>query len=247
MKSREQIKQESKMLLRTGRVSPLIVSAIVIVVQLVLNRVVNLLQYSSLSAEEILSALRSGDIEHLLAHATPHPAATFVSILTSLVMMVLIAGYNSFLMGIHRGQEMPYASLADGLSIAGKVIWCQILMGIKIALWSLLLWIPGIIAAYRYRFAIYNLIDHPDITASAAIAMSCRQTQGLKGSLFVLDLSLIGWNLLSTLTGGLAGIWVQPYTVLCDLGYYEMGCAMVGSAAPHENRRHDPNDTPWEF
>lgn len=243
MKSREEIKRNAKALIRTGSVSPLIVSAIMIFVQFLINKIVAWLEYGGLSLSEIIQQVLEGNAEYFVDSIVPLPAATFVSILTSLAMMVLSAGYYSYLMGISRGQTMPYSSLGDGLFIAGKVIWCQILMGIKIVLWSLLFWVPGIIAAYRYRFAIYNLIDHPELTASGAIALSCQQTRGLKGALFVLDITMLGWNLLSTVTFGLAGIWVFPYVTLCDLGYYEMGCATVGTAPEQQ----DHSDTPWEF
>ena len=58
--------------------------------------------------------------------------------------------------------------------------------------------IPGVIAAYRYSFAFYNLYENPDIGVMEALEMSKRQTMGYKSQLFVLDLSYIGWALLAT-------------------------------------------------
>ena len=57
--------------------------------------------------------------------------------------------------------------------------------------------IPGIIAAYRYRFALYNLCENPEISIMEALDMSKRQTLGYKGQLFMLDLSYLGWALLA--------------------------------------------------
>ena len=37
----------------------------------------------------------------------------------------------------------------------------------------------------------------------------------------MLDLSFIGWSLLSALTLGLLDLWVMPYKTLCDLSYFE--------------------------
>jgi len=248
MKSRVQIKEEAKAFIRTGKVSPIIISAIVIVVELVLGEIVSLLEYGSLSVTQVYEIMQYGGSEALLTTVTPHPAANFVSILVSLVTTVLSAGYFSYLMGIRKGWEMQYSSLLDGLNIAGKVIWCSILTGIKVFLWSLLFVIPGIIAAYRYRFALYNVISTPDLTASEAIALSCQQTEGWKMELFVLDLSFIGWSFVTALTGGIAGIWTRPYMALSDLGYYEMACGRITAPPPQDNP-HDTNgsDTPWEF
>ena len=79
---------------------------------------------------------------------------------------------------------------------------------IFIFLWSLLFIVPGIIAAYRYRFALYNLCENPEMGVMEALNMSKAQTLGFKGQLFVLDLSFIGWYLLSGLTAGILLIWL---------------------------------------
>ena len=42
--------------------------------------------------------------------------------------------------------------------------------------------------------------------------MSKAQTAGFKGTLFVLDLSFLGWNILSAITLGIVGVfYVNPY------------------------------------
>ena len=245
MKSRAQIKEESKGFIRTGRVSVLVVSAIVIVVGLVLSEISSLLDTGELSYKLYLYELGLAEPPE----ATYGPSSfQFVSILVTLVNLILNAGYISYLIGIRKGWVMPYSSLLDGLSIAGKVIWCNILVGLKTFLWSLLFVIPGIIASYRYRFALYNIIENPQMTVSEAIALSCRQTKGWKMELFILDWSFFGWDLLMILTGGIAGVWVRPYITLTELGYYEMCSAALGSAPYGDDpRNQNRNDTPWEF
>ena len=248
MKNRVQIKAEARALIRTGRVSPLIVSAIVIVVGLVLSEVSSLLDTGEPSYMMLLYDLGLMERPEVTYTYSPLTIRGFVSILLTLLNTILNAGYFSYLMGIRKGWEMQYSSLLDGLYIAGKVIWCNILTGIKIFLWSMLFVIPGIIASYRYRFALYNLIENPSLSVSEAIALSCRQTEGMKMDLFVLDCSFLGWSLVTILTGGVAGIWIRPYMTLSDLGYYEMGCQRIGTP-PQQDDTYDPNrnDTPWEF
>ena len=56
---------------------------------------------------------------------------------------------------------MPYESLFDAFPFAGKVILLSIVEGVFIFLWSMLFVIPGIIAAYRYSFAMLNLCEIP--------------------------------------------------------------------------------------
>ena len=245
MKNRITIKQEAKSLIRTGRVSPILMSVIMLVVVTLLDYVSSWSGYGTITAEDLQYMIESGDISLLMESTIPtSPMQPFVPILVSLVTTVLYAGYYSFLMGIYRGEEMGYASLLDGFSIVGKVIWCELLVAIKVFLWSMLFVIPGIIATYRYRFALYNLLRDNSLTVSQAIALSCRQTEGMKFDLFVLDLSFIGWHLLSALTFNIFSIWTMPYTVLSDLGYYNEAQKRLGNV--FENEESAKNDSPWE-
>jgi len=65
---------------------------------------------------------------------------------------------------------------------------------------------------YAYFFTTFILAENPTFGAKNALDLSKRMTQGLKGKLFVLDLSFIGWWLLSSLTCGILSLGVMPYT-----------------------------------
>lgn len=89
-------------------------------------------------------------------------------------------------------------------------------------LWSLLFCIPGIIKSYAYRMTPFILADHQEVKATDAIKLSMKMTKGHKGKLFVMDLSFIGWFLLSGLTCGILSIvYVMPYYTSTLAGYYE--------------------------
>ena len=125
--------------------------------------------------------------------------STFVTILTSLLNVILGAGFAMYCMAISRGERAEYITLFDGFSFVGKLIGLTIVTALFIWLWSMLFIIPGIIAAYRYRFAPYNLYENPGIGVMEALEMSKRQTMGYKGQLFALGLSYLGWTLLASL------------------------------------------------
>ena len=125
--------------------------------------------------------------------------STFVTILTSLLNVILGAGFAMYCMAIRRGERAEYITLFDGFSFVGKLIGLTIVTALFIWLWSMLFIIPGIIAAYRYRFAPYNLYENPGIAVMEALEMSTRQTMGYKGQLFALGLSYLGWTLLASL------------------------------------------------
>ena len=183
---RKKLKEEVGELLSGAQVSPRAMTALYAGLLLILNLV------CAFTGEGILS--------------------TFVSILTSLLSVLLGAGFAMYCMAIRRGERAEYLTLFDGFSFVGKLIALTIVTYAFIWLWSMLFVIPGIVAAYRYRFAAYNLYENPGISVMEALEMSKRQTMGYKGQIFALDLSYIGWTLLASL----------PVMVEMGMMYYAM-------------------------
>lgn len=94
----------------------------------------------------------------------------------------------------------------------GKTVVTMLLRNLYIFLWGLLFIIPGIIKSYEYRMIPYLLADAPDLSREEAFKISKELMDGQKMNAFVLDLSFIGWKLLSACTCGLLGIfYVNPY------------------------------------
>lgn len=84
--------------------------------------------------------------------------------------------------------------------------------GLYLILWTLLLIIPGIIKSYEYRMIPYILAENPELDKAEVFARSKQMMNGNKFASFLLDLSFIGWGILSMLTFGLVGIfWMNPY------------------------------------
>jgi uncharacterized membrane protein len=159
-----------------------------------------------------------------IANATESGGATAASgLLTALVSLaIMLVGY-AVIAPIFVGQQKVYLNLTEGekpdvsvlFSLFSQLKECAILMlliAVKTFLWSLLFYIPGIIAALRYSQAFYVLADNPGMSASEALQESIRMTNGHKWDLFVVGLSFIGWQLLGVLTFGiLTVIYVNPY------------------------------------
>ena len=172
---RAAIRREARELIRTARVSPIKFTLLFLAVSLALSLLDTAL--TSLTGRIVGVAFVS---------------VSFASILIGLITQVLDAGYKCYCLGVHRREEMPYESLFDGFTFAGKVIALYIVEGFFVALWSMLFVIPGIIAVYRYSFAIWNLCQNPELGVMEALNRSKRQTIGYKGQLFGLHLSFIG-------------------------------------------------------
>lgn len=103
----------------------------------------------------------------------------------------------------------------------GNVIKIMFLRDLFIFLWSLLFVIPGIIKAYEYRMIPYLLSDDPNMDTQTAFERSKQMMRGNKWKAFVLDLSFIGWHILSGLTFGILGIfYVRPYVFQTEAELY---------------------------
>ena len=173
--NRRRLKSDMKDVVRTAQVS----ARVMTLLYLGLGLVLSLVSYAG--------QLQNGAV------------SLFLSILTNLLSLVLGAGFTMYCMAILRGERTEYLSLFDGFSIAGKFIALSIVQISFIVLWSMLFVVPGIIAAYRYRFAEYNLFENPDLGIFEVLDMSKRQTAGYKRQLFALDISFLGWAVLAVL------------------------------------------------
>lgn len=99
-------------------------------------------------------------------------------------------------------------------------------------LWGLLFWIPGIVKSYEYRMIPYLLAENPNLTKEQAFAMSKQMMSGNKWKAFVLDLSFIGWDLLSVCTLGILDtFYVAPYKHLTNAALYEQLSLINGRPA----------------
>ena len=102
-----------------------------------------------------------------------------------------------------------------------KSIGLMLLTNIYIFLWTLLLFIPGIIKGISYTFAPYILADNPELTANEAIEQSMKMTYGHKMNLFLIGLGMFGLMLLSALLLFIPVLWIAPYYQAVIAKYYE--------------------------
>ncbi len=124
---------------------------------------------------------------------------------------ILAYGITYYHLQISRGLNPEITDLFAGFNYFAVVLVAGLLMSIFTSLWTMLFVIPGIIAAIKYSFTYYIIIDNPGISALEAINISKQMTYGHKWDIFVLDLSFIGWLFLSSLTCGIGLFWLIPY------------------------------------
>lgn len=131
-----------------------------------------------------------------------------------------VGGYRFFKKNVET-QNATVGIIGEGFSNYGHIFITLFLRDLFLVLWTLLLFIPGIIKGYSYRMIPYILKDNPELSATEVITKSRQMMDGHKWHAFVLDLSFIGWAILSIITCGLVGIfWYDPYKQNTDAALY---------------------------
>ncbi|MEE0776301.1 MAG: DUF975 family protein [Bacillota bacterium] len=147
------------------------------------------------------------------------------SLLFSVAVLVLTApvsiGYCFFNLGLMRGENVSAVTPFQGFRYLGGTIGLTVLMSLFLFLWSLLLYIPGIVKSLSYAMAPYIWSDNREMSARDAITQSRKMMVGHKWELFVLTLSFIPWLLLVAVTCGLGALYVQPYMEVTFVNFYE--------------------------
>ncbi len=265
---RKQLKAQSKTLIRTAEPKPVVTAIIYILILAVLS----FLSYkiagdSAIRIQKVfeefgfnynvtinddtynynydLNDVDPDQLFYAVQDAMPTSTAVLLDLAIRIVTIVLGGGFAIFCLRTVRGMEASYWNIFDAFGMFFRVLWLYILEGIFIFLWSLLFVFPGIIAVYRYRQALYLLLEHPEMSALQCISESKRIMRGHKCELFVMDLSFIGWGILVGLAsylgyrlsaamapsvisdifsvvglGIIVQFYVMPYMDLTYAGYY---------------------------
>lgn len=121
------------------------------------------------------------------------------AIFTLIVGGAVRLGYARFNLNLADGKDAAFSDLFSQKDRLWDGFCMKFLQGLYIALWSLLLVIPGIVKTYSYAMTPYIMAEHPSLTANEAITESRRIMDGNKWRLFCLDFSFIGWELLCVL------------------------------------------------
>ena len=146
-----------------------------------------------------------------------------IGIVLFILALPLTWGYQTLFLGAVRGGDATAKDMFEGYNkeLFSRVLTTTLLYYVYVFLWSLLLLIPGCIKSYSYAMTPYILKDNPEMKNNAAIEESMRIMNGHKLELFMLDLSFIGWAILSILTCCIGFLWLAPYMNMARVNFYE--------------------------
>ena len=150
-------------------------------------------------------------------------ATVLIPFILSLAFVAVQISYVYYCMRVAKREQGAYADLAyliQDWRFGLKLVVLSFVINLFISLWSLLLFVPGVIKAISYSQAIMIMLENPNMDIMTAIKESQRMMNGHKMEYFILDLSFILWILLVTVTFGIASLWVSPYMQITMVNYY---------------------------
>ena len=157
-------------------------------------------------------------------------AGTIVGILLAIFVGTVIEMGGKRFFVLNKKGTPSVGVVLDGFKSGnyGNVVLTMFLRELYTILWSLLLIVPGIIKYYEYLMVPYILAENPGMDHKEVFAISKRMMNGQKMETFILSLSFIGWDLLSVITCGIAGIfYVAPYKEATFAELYAYSKAMA--------------------
>ena len=163
------------------------------------------------------------DPEYLAIQSKANGSMGLFYLLMIFVVAPLTVGFaNAFLRLLVQGDNAVPENM---YKIATKNYWHKVwgvfLMRLFIALWMLLLIIPGIVKIFSYAMTPYILEENPELSANEAIDRSRAMMKGHKFDLFWLYLSFLGWIILCFFTLGIGLLWLAPYMQASHAAFYE--------------------------
>ena len=154
--------------------------------------------------------------------STVNSISSMLSTIISLVEMVFMIGFAKYCLDFVRGKKDDMKVITDFIKEHWVISFCvSLLFGLNVVIGSILLIVPGIMAAIGLCFYQEVCADNPELKATDLLRKTWKITNGHKMDLFVMGLSFIGWGILCALTIGILTIWVTPYMNIAFVLAYE--------------------------
>lgn len=133
----------------------------------------------------------------------------------------LMLGITRIFLKLWHRQDFQIEEMFQGFNEFYRSMVAYLLIALHVFLWSLLLIVPGIIAAISYSMTLFIMAEDRGIEAQEAMRKSKEMMEGHKTEYFMLMLSFIGWFLLSCLTGGLGFLLLSSYTTMASTIFFQ--------------------------
>lgn len=179
--------------------------------------VFNITSYDVMGYQEALGV----DLSDMLAFTSvleQTRAGLWISLITALfgifIGNVLSVGvHRYFLVSREMGASAGVSEIFWGFGSGHywNIVKTMFMKNLFLIFWTMFFVIPGIIKGLEYSMIPYILAENPSLSREEVFSLTRRMTYGNKSSIFLLELSFLGWIFLGTLLLGLGLIPVQCY------------------------------------
>lgn len=129
-------------------------------------------------------------------------------------IVLFISGAIIAVMGMFATDDTATVLVATGLLFFG--------IGVVLTLIGIGLYWPQVYAYSLTEILLYQQLEEGTFTGARALLKESRRLMvGYKWQRFVLDLTFIGWHLLTIVSGGIASIYTTPYYQLAQIYFYD--------------------------
>ena len=220
---RPKYKEFAKKQLNGRWLYPILISAIIFIILEILNAPQLMRTYNFITSSESSIALLNGDFMDIASSISDIQRAysTWEAIVQGIIENILIVAALSVFIKMSRSPDkVPFNEFFAGFSDWWRALIAYLWELLWVFLWALLFIIPGIVKAFEYSQTEYLIAEFKNLSPIKAMNISKIITKGYKGSLFVMTLSFLPWDILCIMTCGLGSIFLTPYKQMSYVNAY---------------------------
>ena len=113
---------------------------------------------------------------------------------------------------------MVYSTATALVSAVSESVLIPIIIGTIVYIVALI-WL--LVTSLLYSLTSCIAYDNPNMSALEVVNESAKMMKGNRGKIFLLELSFIGWAILSVFTLGIGYLWLLPYMEIAEICFYE--------------------------
>lgn len=125
-----------------------------------------------------------------------------------LIISYVLIGFGTF---ATIGSSLYSYSVASSFSV---VVIIGFILLIVSAIWAT-------VKSYYYQLSYIIAAENTELSANDVVLRSKELMDGKRGKLFLLQLSFIGWSILSVFTFGIGFLWLIPYINFAIIAFYK--------------------------
>ena len=157
--------------------------------------------------------------------------AVVISVVGLILGGVIEIGKARYHLNLIDGAAARFDDLFSAFPQFLSALVMNLVRGLLITLGMLLLVIPGVMLTFSYAAAPYIMAQDPECEGLEALRRSRELMKGNRMELFLLDLSFIGWDLLSLFTLGIGSLFLNPYKEAARASFFRhIGLGYQGSS-----------------